>query len=154
MRVRDLAELLDGTALKWLRLRSFTSYKDFVQAILADFQSFYLNESRVEVIEKRLQFSNEKIVNSVTYMRNEFLTLPVLPSESEQLKIIERNLLPRFITALALHKFQSIVELKIAAQRIEHSLIKEQNRSNSNFRYQSSSQNWQQCQHFTPTSQP
>lgn len=145
----SLAELLDGTALKWLRTRQepFNSYSDFVQSFLADFQPFYLNDSRIDVIKKRLQQPGEKIVNYITFMRNEFLTLAQIPTEAAQLKIIKKNLLPKYIAALALHQFTSLDELKTAGLRIEHSdsLIREQNRYN--FNYSQSSQQGQYRQH-------
>lgn len=120
-----LSELLDGSALKWLRIKNlqnpFRSFDEFTKIFLAEFQPFQMSENRLELIKKRFQHEGEKIVNYFAFMQNEFLSLTHIPSESAQLRIIRRLLLPRFIQAIALTNFGSIEELKFACQKIETS---------------------------------
>lgn len=132
--LESMTGLLDGSALKWFRVEDnrdrFKNYQDFVLRLLEEFEPFYRFDTRLEIIKKRHQKPDESVVMYFAHMQNEFLTLANRPSERDQINIIRRNLLPKYITELGATIYTSISHLKEDCKQLELNaeLIKHQNR--------------------------
>lgn len=131
--MNGMPELLTGAAANWFRTtvhsKPFTSFSDFASRFLEDFEPFYKVDTRLEMLKKRLQKPNERIVTFFSYVENEFLTMSFTPPKEEQIRIVRRLLLPHFITHLACQSFTDLTELKDACKKIElsYEIVKSQN---------------------------
>lgn len=131
--LNGMPELLTGSAAKWYRTvvrdKPFDSLGDFSTRFLEDFEPFYKVDTRLEMLRKRLQQPTEKIVMYFAHMENEFHTMPHPPTVKEQIRLIRKNLLPQFITQLALQSFETVHELKTACKQIElsYEMVNSQN---------------------------
>lgn len=132
--------MLEGSARRWYRTvaRSvpFRSWADFVSQFLKDFEPAHQQERLLETIKKRIQKPDEGVVKFIIYMEDLFLRLPDIPSEQERIRIIRKNLLPRYARALALHRYDSVLQLKEACSCLEAMDENLQSRSRNNPSFQ------------------
>lgn len=135
--LHSVSDLLTGSARKWYRsmamTRPFDNWNDFVTRFLRDFEPAYERERVLETIKGRIQRQDENIVKYFITMEDLFLRLPYVPSEAERTRIIRNNLLPCYVSTLALHHFGSVEDLKEACKKIEVANIKLKERRSSNF---------------------
>lgn len=130
--MNGMPELLTGAAANWFRTtvhsKPFSSFSDFAVRFLEDFEPYYKVDTRLEMLKKRLQRQNERIVTFFAHVENEFLTMSFTPSKEEQIRIVRRLLLPHFITHLAFQTFTDLTELKDACKKIElsYKIVKSQ----------------------------
>lgn len=119
--LRSISDLLTGSARKWLRTNTvpFLNWTDFANRFLRDFEPMYESDRLLDTIKKRLQKSDESIIQFFVEMENLFLRLSTVLVEAERIKIVRANLLPRYVTALAVYEFQTLWELKESCKRIE-----------------------------------
>lgn len=66
-----------------------------------------------------MQRSGEGTIKYIIIMKDQFLRLPNIPPETEHVRIIKNNLLPRRARSLTLHKFDSVSEPKDACSDLE-----------------------------------
>lgn len=131
----SMTDLLEGSALKWFRVENhrekFRNFQDFMLRLLEEFEPFYRVETRLDIIKRRQQKADESIVAFFSDMQNAFLTLTNIPSERDQINIIRRNLLPKYITELGAQVYTSIYKLKEDCKLLELNaqIIQNQNRS-------------------------
>lgn len=149
--LNSMPDLLDGAALKWYRsaIKSnpFGSFENFVKRFIDDFDPQYRVDTRLEMLRKRLQRTDERVVNYFAHMEHEFSMISNAPNIQEQIRIIRKNLLPHFITHLACQSFTTVEELKCACKKIEVSqdVIRCQNvvrGQQSNAFYSGCNSNW------------
>lgn len=123
--LNGMPELLSGSAAKWFRASSanepFASFEHFTQRFLEDFEPFFRIDTRLEQLKKRLQRYDERIVVFFAHVENEFLAMPNPPTIYEQVRIVRRLLLPRYVSQLSCLNFSSLKDLKRACQQIEMS---------------------------------
>lgn len=119
--LRSISDLLTGSARKWFRTNTvpFSNWTDFVQRFLKDFEPIYESDRLLDSIKKRLQRPDESIIQFFVTMEDLFLRLPRPLNEYDRLDIIRNNLLPRYVSALAVHTFHSIRDLKDSCKLIE-----------------------------------
>lgn len=133
-----IPELLTGSAEKWYRTtkrnKPFENFADFAVRFIDDFEPIYKVDTRLEMLKKRLQRPDERVVPYFAHMENEFFSIANTPHAQEQIRIIRKNLLPHFISHLACQQFDSVEELKKACKLIEtgQDMIKVQNVSRGN----------------------
>lgn len=75
----------------------------------------------LSTIKKRLQKPNESVVQYFATMENLFLRLPQPLFMQEQIEILQRNLMPHYVTALSTYTFTEMNVLKETCRRIETS---------------------------------
>lgn len=120
--------LFSDVALSWYRAVRETTYS--WQELKDKLRSTYLSPEYEEDlwcdIRNRTQGPNEKTAIFCAQMRNLFRKLSRPPSESAQLRIIRRNLLPEIQRQLVLQPIYSIMELEVAGQALESMQIRTQ----------------------------
>lgn len=123
--LRSISDLLTGSARKWFRTNTapFASWADFVHRFLRDFEPIYESDRLLDTIKGRMQQPDESTIQFFVTMEDLFLRLPRVLNERERVKIIRNNLLPSYVSALAVHEFQTIWELKECCKRVEASDI-------------------------------
>lgn len=119
--LRSISDLLVGSARKWYRTNTvpFINWTDFVKRFLQDFEPIYESDRLLDTIKGRMQQPNESVIQFFVTMEDLFLRLPVMLTESARVKIIRSNLLPRYVSALAVYEFYSLWDLKEYCKRIE-----------------------------------
>lgn len=118
-------ELFKGNAFTWyLNNRSkFQSWKDIVAKLKADFLP-YSYETDLELeISNRTMGANEPVAVYISSMIGLFNRLSGVVDEHTRVAKIRRNLLPSFISSLALHNPQTVDELTELCKRIEESRV-------------------------------
>lgn len=122
------SELLRGDALLWYRYRKhmFKDWEDLKLQLRNAFLPFDYEANLMDEIRKRTQAPDEKLLMFVARMENLFNKLSKKPSESEQVSIIRRNLLPNIHTALALQKIDTLEELLKLGRAVEESFWRAQ----------------------------
>lgn len=110
---RSGIDLFEGPALTWFRANrdSFCSWTDLVDRLLKDFLPSDYDEILLDQIKGRFQGKTESVNLYVASMQNLFSRLSVPPSLIDQLKIIRRNLLSRYVNALVLQDIKTMNEL-------------------------------------------
>lgn len=136
--LNGMPELLSGSASKWFRTTSvekpFTDLNDFCSRFLDDFEPCFRVDTRLELLKKRLQRPDERVVPYFADMSSEFQDISNPPPETERIRIIRKNLLPHFITHLACQKFNTVAQLRDACKEVESSYDTVNNQSG--LRYQ------------------
>ncbi|XP_060536007.1 uncharacterized protein LOC132707976 [Cylas formicarius] len=117
-------EILRGDARDWYtpRRRSFLDWLDLRQKLRDAFLPLNYDEDLLDDIKRRTQGQDERLLLYVTRMQNLFMKLSSSkPSESEQVNIIRRNLLPHLQVALSFQEIatiESLLERGRAAEEI------------------------------------
>lgn len=168
--LNSISDLLIGSARKWFRATSvnqpFQSWFDFSTRFLEDFEPVYDSDRLLDSIKRRFQQSDETVVKYFICMEDLFLRLPYKIVEQQRVKIIYKNLLPRYVKGLAMWTFHTINDLKTACRNIEAAEVTIKSRpdnrvlNTTNNRYNSTAfrnvptQNWSQnrpTQSYQPT---
>lgn len=79
--------------------------------LLEECEPFYRVETRLDIIKRRQQNADEPFVTFFVEMQNVFLTLMNIPSERDQVNIIRRNLLPKYITELGADVYTASIKI-------------------------------------------
>lgn len=114
-------DLFQGAALTWFRANrdKFNTWSDITEALSRDFLPPCYEESLLEQIKSRCQGKNENVNIYVSTMMNLFSRLSNPHSEEEKLKIIRRNLLPKYLNYLVLQDIKDISELITYCKKID-----------------------------------
>lgn len=114
-------DLFSGRALVWYRSvrKTLSNWDELVDALRAEFQPLDYDEQLYDEIRRRTQGSNESISLYISIMSNLFTRLSFVVPETNQLRIISRNLSPFYQSQLALADIQTLDELKALGRKLE-----------------------------------
>lgn len=120
---KSAIDLFEGPALTWFRANKgrFHSWEDIVTGLLDSFLPSDYDEILLSQIKGRFQGKNETVNLFVAKMQNLFSRLTTPPGIIDQLKIIRRNLLPKYVNALVLQDIKTIPELLNFCKLIDES---------------------------------
>jgi hypothetical protein len=118
---RSAYDLFTEPALTWYRSVRDTvgGWNQLVTLLKTNFLPSDYDETIWETLRSRFQRSDEPTAIYVAAMTNIFNRLTITPKPEEQLRLIKRKILPRYITALALQKVDSIEQLLSFCRRID-----------------------------------
>lgn len=118
-------ELFKGSALVWyLSIKSkVTSWAELVAKLKDDFLPCNYQFNLELEINNKTQGVNEPANLFIASMENLFSRLEVVPDEQTRVTKIRRNLLPFYVSQLALHTPKTIDELSNLCKRIEESQL-------------------------------
>jgi hypothetical protein len=118
---RSAYDLFTEPALTWYRSVRDTvgTWNQLVTLLKTNFLPSDYDETIWETLRSRFQRSDEPTPIYVAAMTNIFNRLTITPRPEEQLHLIKRKILPRYITALALQKVDSIEQLLSFCRRID-----------------------------------
>jgi hypothetical protein len=105
---RSAYDFFTEPALTWYQVGS---WNQLVTLLKTNFLPSDYDETIWETLRSRFQRSDEPTAIYVAAMTNIFNRLTVTPGPEEQLRLIKKKILPRYITALALQKVDSIEQL-------------------------------------------
>lgn len=167
--LNSVSDLLTGSARKWFRSASFNNsfqtWNDFSIRFLEDFEPGYETEKLLDDIKRRFQQSDEGVTKFIICMEDLFLRLPYRLEETKRVAIIYKNLLPCYIKGLAMWKFCTVNDLKVACKNLESAEVTIKSRSDyqplnpSNFRNnfaqnKNTSYQYRPTQNFQPNCPP
>lgn len=117
-------DLFKAKAWTWYNVNkaNFTTWDDLVSKLKKDFLPYHYHEDLLEEINRRTQGHDEKVSQYICDMLALFNRLPEKPEDKVIINKIRRNLLPKYISHLALFDFDTIDELTEYCRRIEESL--------------------------------
>lgn len=118
-------DLFKGVAWTWfLNIRAkVNSWDGLVTKLREDFLPYYYDEDLLREINSRTQDSNEKVALFISSMEGLFNRLSKVPDELTRVNKIRRNLLPFFISNLALQEPKTVTELTDLCKKLEESRI-------------------------------
>lgn len=129
-------DLFEGDALVWCRATKPT-VSNWIE-LVAELKYYYLpidyDDAIWEEIRNRTQGYDEQAFIYVSHLRRLFSRLTHVPSEDEQVKLMKKNLQPRYHIQLAFQSINSIKSLMEACK-----LISEEERHSKNFKGETSS---------------
>lgn len=96
-------------------------WKELVQKLKDDFLPFHYEEDLRREIENRTQGANERVSMFISSMEGLFNRLSKKPCEKEIVETIRRNLLPCYLSKLALCDINTISELVVFCKKLEES---------------------------------
>lgn len=117
--LQSAVELFEKDALLWYRMNTFSSWEDLVNKLKEAFRPYDYESSLWDEIRLRTQGAQERVISFVSAMENLFRKLSSIPVESERIRIIRRNLLPRIQTQMSLTTTPTINDLIRTARMIE-----------------------------------
>lgn len=100
----------------------FQSWDQLTQKLKEDFLPYNYDENLLDEIRNRTQGLNEKVSLYIMNMEGLFNRLTVKPSEKSIVDRIRRNLLPHYVSQLALLDIDTIDELVAKCKKVEESL--------------------------------
>lgn len=114
-------DLFKGQALTWYNNIKHTvrSWDELVQKLKKDFLPYSYEEDLLREIDTRTQGQSEKVTLFIACMVGLFNRLSKKPEEKVIVNRIRRNLLPYFISQLALREINSVDELSDLCQKLE-----------------------------------
>lgn len=114
-------DLFDGPVLVWYRsIRDkISTWNELVRELQTVFLPLEYNETLLDEIKSRKQGRTENICIYVATMQNLFNRLAMPLNDSEQLKIIRRNILPIYIERLALTDINNLNDLIKYCRKID-----------------------------------
>lgn len=120
---QSASDLFAGSALIWYRSIKDTvaDWNQLESSLKETFLPIDYDDNLMQEIRCRTQGGHENVSLYIATMLGLFKKLSFPPSAQEQLRIIRRNLLPYFISQLALQKIESISELTSLCRRLEES---------------------------------
>lgn len=118
-------DIFRGPALIWFRNIKHTVHDWFeLEKLLRDtFLPSDYYEDLLSEIKKRTQGEKENVTLFIAQMQGLFAKLSPIPEESEQIRIIRRNLLPYFLGQLSLHDISSLSELSSLCKQLDETRI-------------------------------
>jgi hypothetical protein len=119
--LRNCVHLFEGEALLWFRTNRsrVDTFDSLIELLKLEFQPLEYERCLKNQIRARLQDEKESIKTYINIMEGLFLRLSKPVSEEEQLEIIMANMSSFYISGLALHKIESIKELKEVCSSLE-----------------------------------
>jgi len=126
-RVRDedlfnsAAELFIGDAFVWYKSikSSVNDWQSLVVRLKKDFLHSDVEDDLWDQIKSRKQKSNESVAVFIAHLQVLFSRLTTSPAEVTRIKHIKNNLLPEYITQLALMEVRSVNDLATYCRKIE-----------------------------------
>lgn len=118
-------EFFRGSAFTWfLNNRSkFSTWSDIVAKLKADFLPYsYETDLELEILNRTMG-ENEPVTVYISSMIGLFNRLTNVVDEKSRVAKIRRNLLPFFVSALALHSPNTVDELTELCKRVEESRV-------------------------------
>lgn len=117
-------DLFKAKAWTWFTVNKdkFQTWDDLVSKLKQDFLPYNYEEDLLDEINRRTQGRDEKVSQYICDMEALFNRLPTKPDESHMIHKIRRNLLPQYISHLALQDISSLDELTLLCKRLEESL--------------------------------
>lgn len=114
-------ELFVGDAFAWYRCNrtNLNNWDELVALLKKDFLHSDAEDQIWEQIKHRKQRKNESVSIFIAHMETFFSRLSRLPVEVTKVKLIRQNLLPEFISQLALVDITSISELMNYCRKLE-----------------------------------
>ena len=118
---RSAYDLFAEPALTWYRSvrASVATWGELVDLLKKTFLPTEYDEMILENLKSRFQGKNEPVALFVADMSNLFSRLSQVPDKKDQLKLIRKNVLPSYVTALALQKIDTADELISLCRQIE-----------------------------------
>lgn len=115
------AELFIGDAFIWYKSikLSVTSWQSLVDRLKKDFFHFDNEENLWEQIKQRKQKRNESVAVFIAHLQVLFSRLSNSPAEVTKVKNIRKNLLPEYITQLALLEINTVDDLAKYCRKLE-----------------------------------
>lgn len=119
--LQSAVEMFTDDALVWFRSVRDTvvDWDDLVAKLRLTFLPHDYESELWDEIRNRTQHETERVSVFIAVMENMFRRLPTLPTESVRLATIRKNLLPRFVTRLALHQIDTVSKLIETCKAIE-----------------------------------
>lgn len=116
-------DLFQGPAWTWfINVKNkVETWDDLVKKLREDFLPYYYEDDLWSEINNRTQSPDERIVIYISAMQSLFNRLTNPPDELTRVNKIRRNLLPYYISSLALKKPQTIDELTDLCKLLEES---------------------------------
>lgn len=117
----QVVHLLTGKARAWYQNIYFelNTWDEFVCEIKRKFLPNNYNFSLLAEIENRKQSRNESVGNYINDMELKFRAMPMPISTEHKLYIIQKNLLPHHVYALASLDVRTVSELEDICKRME-----------------------------------
>lgn len=118
-------DLFEGTAYQWFKSLSNLgreyprNWTELSGRLLSDFEKPDYLEDLEDHIRNRKQGKDEGVVEYFAYMEECFTRLVPRYSRENQIKIIRRNILPRYMEAIVFREFPTVDALKAACKEVE-----------------------------------
>lgn len=121
---KSAGDLFKSQAWTWYNNNKtrFQSWDQLTKKLKDDFLPYNYDENLLDEIRNRTQASNEKVALYIMNMEGLFNRLTEKPSEKIIIDRIRRNLLPTYISQLALLDIDTIDELVVKCKKLEESL--------------------------------
>lgn len=122
---RSAIDIFSDKALVWYRAnrKNFKCWDDLVEGLRDEFLPVDYEEQLMSEIKKRTQGQNESIGIYLSVMSNLFARFTTKISESKQLKVIMKNILPFYQSQLGLVDVTSIAQLLKLCRQLEASRV-------------------------------
>lgn len=114
-------ELFSGDALAWFRSvkNSVFNWESLVNRLKSDFLPPQIDDDLWDQIRNRKQKRNESVLIFVAQLEVLFGRLSRLPAETTKIRLIRQNLLPEYISQLALEDIDTVAKLTTLVKRLE-----------------------------------
>lgn len=116
-------DLFTGSAWIWFtnNRKKVSNWDELVAKLKQDFLPYCYEDELLQEINNRTQGPNERVAIFIASMEGLFNRLPIKPSEAVIVNKIRRNLLPYYISRLALHQPTTVSELSDLCKKLEES---------------------------------
>lgn len=132
---KSAVELFVGDAFVWYRSvkNIVLNWPDLLLRLKTDFLSPCIEDEIWDQIKSRKQRKDESVILFIAQIENLFTRLSRTPCEATKVKILKQNLLPEYISQLALSVIDSVQDLVNLVKRLEEAnYLKNKNRNLSN----------------------
>lgn len=118
---RSALDLFSGKALVWYRAnrRKLSDWDELTVALREEFQHPDYDEMLFDEIRRRTQGPNESIGMYVSVMSNLFSRLAITVPESNQVRIMSKNLAPFYQSQLGLAEMRTVDDLVALGKKLE-----------------------------------
>lgn len=122
---QSACDLFRGSAWTWFvnNRCKFQNWGELVKELKKDFLPYFYEEDLEQEINSRTQGCNERVSLYISSMEGLFNRLTVKPDEEIRVRKIRRNLLPFYISGLALYSPKTVSELSELCKKLEESRI-------------------------------
>lgn len=116
-------DLFTGPSWIWFtnNRNKVANWDELVAKLKQDFLPYYYEDELLQEINNRTQGPNERVAIYIASMEGLFNRLPEKPSEKTIVNKIRRNLLPYYISRLALEEPKTVTELADLCKKLEES---------------------------------
>ncbi|KAG5897678.1 hypothetical protein JTB14_011488 [Gonioctena quinquepunctata] len=114
-------EFFVGDAFVWYRSvkSEISDWKSLVTSLKRDFLSSIIDEDIWGEIKQRRQKRNESVAIFIAHVETLFGRLSRQPVESSKVKQLRKNILPEYLSQLALHEISTVADLSKLCRRLE-----------------------------------